>query len=289
MPSLIDIRRRIRSVKNTQQITKAMKMVSAAKLRRAQDRVIAARPYAALLRKVLTDVAAAAAAEEADEQAGENPLLAQRAEKRILLVLVTGDKGLAGAFNTNLIKGAMGFPAEHGGAAVTLELIGRKGRDFFRKRDAAIAGEHIGLAAKVVYSETAAIARKAIEMFRNGETDAVYLLYNEFKSMMSQKLTLARVLPLEMPEQSAPVDYILEQPAAEILNELLPKCVEMEFYRALLESAAAEHAARMTAMDAATSNAADMIDRLTLYMNRVRQASITKEIIEVVSGAAAAE
>ncbi|MGA2722424.1 MAG: ATP synthase F1 subunit gamma [Bryobacteraceae bacterium] len=289
MPSLIDIRRRIRSVKNTQQITKAMKMVSAAKLRRAQDRVIAARPYAALLRKVLTDVAAAAAAEEADEQAGENPLLAQRAEKRILLVLVTGDKGLAGAFNTNLIKGALGFPAEHGGAAVTLELIGRKGRDFFRKRDAAIAGEHIGLAAKVVYSETAAIARKAIEMFRNGETDAVYLLYNEFKSMMSQKLTLARVLPLEMPEQSAPVDYILEQPAAEILNELLPKCVEMEFYRALLESAAAEHAARMTAMDAATSNAADMIDRLTLYMNRVRQASITKEIIEVVSGAAAAE
>ena len=289
MPSLIDIRRRIKSVRNTQQITKAMKMVSAAKLRRAQDRVIAARPYAALLRKVLTDVAAAAAAEEADEQAGENPLLAQRAEKRILLVLVTSDKGLAGAFNSNLIKGALGFPAEHGGAAVTLELIGRKGRDFFRKRDAAIAGEHIGLAAKVVYSETAAIARKAIEMFRNGETDAVYLLYNEFKSMMSQKLTLARVLPLEMPEQSAPVDYILEQPAAEILNELLPKCVEMEFYRALLESAAAEHAARMTAMDAATSNAADMIDRLTLYMNRVRQASITKEIIEVVSGAAAAE
>ena len=289
MPSLIDIRRRIRSVKNTQQITKAMKMVSAAKLRRAQDRVIAARPYAALLRKVLADVAAAAAAEEADEQAGENPLLAQRAEKRILLVLVTGDKGLAGAFNTNLIKGALGFPAEHGGAAVTLELIGRKGRDFFRKRSAAISGEHIGLAAKVVYGETAAIARKAIRMFRNGETDAVYLLYNEFKSVASQKLTLERVLPLEVPEQSVPTDYIFEQPAAEILNELLPRCVEMEFYRALLESAAAEHAARMTAMDAATSNAADMIDRLTLYMNRVRQASITKEIIEVVSGAAAAE
>jgi len=288
MPSLIDIRRRIRSVKNTQQITKAMKMVSAAKLRRAQDRVIAARPYAALLRKVLTDVAAAAAA-EAEEQAVENPLLAERAVERILLVLVTGDKGLAGAFNTNLIKGALGFSAEHGGAAVTLELIGRKGRDFFRKRGAAISGEHIGLAAKVVYRETAAIARKAIEMFRDGETDAVYLLYNEFKSMVSQKLMLTRVLPLGMPEQSAPVDFILEQPAAEILNELLPKCVEMEFYRALLESAAAEHAARMTAMDAATSNAADMIERLTLYMNRVRQASITKEIIEVVSGAAAAE
>jgi F-type H+-transporting ATPase subunit gamma len=288
MPSLIDIRRRIRSVKNTQQITKAMKMVSAAKLRRAQDRVIAARPYAALLRQMLTDVAAAATA-EADDQAVENPLLAERAERRILLVLITGDKGLAGAFNTNLIKGAQRFFTEHGGASVTLELIGRKGRDFFRKRGSTISGEHIGLAAKVAYSDTAAIARKAIEMFRNGETDAVYLLYNEFKSMVSQKLMLTRVLPLGAPEQSDPVDYILEQPAAEILNELLPKCVEMEFYRALLESAAAEHAARMSAMEAATSNAADMIDRLTLYMNRVRQASITKEIIEVVSGAAAAE
>jgi F-type H+-transporting ATPase subunit gamma len=288
MPSLIDIRRRIRSVKNTQQITKAMKMVSAAKLRRAQDRVIAARPYATLLRQMLTDVAAAATA-EADDQAVENPLLAERPVERILLVLVTGDKGLAGAFNTNLIKGAQRFFTEHGEASVTLELIGRKGRDFFRKRGAAISGEHIGLAAKVVYRDTAAIARKAIEMFRNGETDAVYLLYNEFKSMVSQKLTLTRVLPLGMPEQSDPVDYILEQPAAEILNALLPKCVEMEFYRALLESAAAEHAARMSAMEAATSNAADMIDRLTLYMNRVRQASITKEIIEVVSGAAAAE
>ena len=288
MPSLIDIRRRIRSVKNTQQITKAMKMVSAAKLRRAQDRVIAARPYAALLRQMLTDVAAAATA-EADDQAVENPLLAERAERRILLVLITGDKGLAGAFNTNLIKGAQRFFTEHGGASVTLELIGRKGRDFFRRRGSTISGEHIGLAAKVAYSDTAAIARKAIEMFRNGETDAVYLLYNEFKSMVSQKLMLTRVLPLGAPEQSDPVDYILEQPAAEILNELLPKCVEMEFYRALLESAAAEHAARMSAMEAATSNAADMIDRLTLYMNRVRQASITKEIIEVVSGAAAAE
>jgi F-type H+-transporting ATPase subunit gamma len=289
MPSLIDIRRRIRSVKNTQQITKAMKMVSAAKLRRAQDRVIAARPYAALLRNMLTDVAAAAAEEAEDQAGGENPLLAQRAEERVLLVLVTGDKGLAGAFNTNLIKGAQRFIAERAGASVKLELVGRKGRDFFRKRGAAILGEHVGLAAKVAYSDTAAIARKAIEMFGNGETDAVYLLYNEFKSVVSQKLTLARVLPLEMPEQSAPVDYILEQPAAEILNALLPKCVEMEFYRALLESAAAEHAARMTAMEAATSNAADMIDRLTLFMNRVRQASITKEIIEVVSGAAAAE
>ena len=286
MPSLIDLRRRIRSVKNTQQITKAMKMVSAAKLRRAQDRVIAARPYAAMLRQVLADVAGAVAA---GEQTGENPLLAQRPENRILLVLITGDKGLAGAFNTNLIKGAQRFAAEHRGASVTLELIGRKGRDFFRKRGAAIAGEHVGLAAKVAFSDTAAIARQAMELFRGDEIDAVYLLYNEFKSVMAQRLMLTRVLPVEMPEQAAATDYIFEQPPAVILGDLLPKYVEMEFYRALLESAAAEHAARMTAMDAATSNAAEMIDKLTLYMNRVRQASITKEIIEVVSGAASAE
>jgi F-type H+-transporting ATPase subunit gamma len=286
MPSLIDIRRRIRSVKSTQQITKAMKMVSAAKLRRAQDRVIAARPYTALLRKVLADVAAAVAAEE---QEGQNPLLARRAEQRILLVLITADKGLAGAFNTNLIKGAQRFAAERAAASVTLELIGRKGRDFFRKRGASISGEHLGLAAKPAYEDTAAIARKAMEMFREGETDAVYLLGNEFKSVVAQKLTLTRVLPVEVPEQTAPIGYIFEQPPAAMLAELLPRYVEMEFFRALLESAAAEHAARMAAMDAATTNAADMIDSLTLYMNRVRQASITKEIIEVVSGAAAAE
>ncbi len=286
MPSLIDIRRRIRSVKNTQQITKAMKMVSAAKLRRAQERVIAARPYAAMLRNVLADVAGAVAAEE---QSVENPLLAQREEKRTLLVLITGDKGLAGAFNTNLIKGAQRFAAERAGGAVTFELIGRKGRDFFRKRGATIAGEHIGLAAKVAYADTAAIAHKAIELFRSDEIDAVYLIYNEFKSVMAQRLTVTRVLPVEMPEQAAPADFIFEQPPAEMLGRLLPRYVETEFYRALAESAAAEHAARMTAMDSATSNAAEMIEKLTLYMNRVRQASITKEIIEVVSGAAAGE
>jgi F-type H+-transporting ATPase subunit gamma len=286
MPSLIDIRRRIRSVKNTQQITKAMKMVSAAKLRRAQDRVIASRPYGALLRKVLANVAAAAGG---DERARQNPLLAQRAEGRILLVLVTGDKGLAGAFNSTLIKAAQRFIAEHGDAAVQLELIGRKGRDFFRKRGAPVSGEHVGLAAKVAYAETSAIARKAMELFQNDEIDAVYLLYNEFKSVVAQRVILSRVLPIEMPEQTTPVDYIYEQPPAEMLGALLPRYAEMEFYRALLESAAAEHAARMTAMEAATSNAGDMIDKLTLYMNRVRQASITKEIIEVVSGAAAAE
>jgi F-type H+-transporting ATPase subunit gamma len=286
MPSLIDIRRRIRSVKNTQQITRAMKMVSAAKLRRAQDRVLAARPYAILLRQVLGNVAAAVAG---DEKAGENPLLAQRAERRILLVLVTGDKGLAGAFNSNLIKGAQRFMEERARSAVTLELVGRKGRDFFRKRAAKILGEHTGLAAKPTYADMAAIAEKATEMFRADETDAVYILYNEFKSVASQKLTLARVLPVDMPKETAPVDYIFEQPPTEMLNELLPKYIAMTFFQALLESAASEHAARMTAMEAATSNASEMIDKLTLYMNRVRQASITKEIIEVVSGAAAAE
>jgi F-type H+-transporting ATPase subunit gamma len=286
MPSLIDIRRRIRSVKNTQQITKAMKMVSAAKLRRAQDRVIAARPYASALRKVIANVAAAGAG---DDRVAANPLLAQRPEKRALLILVTADKGLAGAFNTNLIKGAARFPAEHGGAEMTLELIGRKGRDFFRKRSAKISGDQIGLAAKPQFEETAAIARRAMDMFRNEEIDAVYLLYNEFKSIMTQRVTLSRVLPVEMKAEQAAVDYIFEQPPGEMLEALLPRYVEMEIYRALLESTAAEHAARMTAMDAATSNAGDVIDTLTLNMNRVRQASITKEIIEVVSGAAAAD
>jgi F-type H+-transporting ATPase subunit gamma len=286
MPSLIDIRRRIRSVKNTQQITKAMKMVSAAKLRRAQDRTIGARPYSAMLRKVLGNVAAAVAG---DETVPENPLLARRDEKRILLVLITSDKGLAGAFNTNLIKGAQRFQTEHAGAEVKFELIGRKGRDFFRKRGVTVSGEYLGLAAKVRHEDTAAIAQKAIEMFRAEEIDAVYLIFNEFKSVATQAMTVARVLPAELPQQATPVDYIFDDPPAEMLDALLPKYVEMEFYRALAESTASEHAARMTAMDAASSNAADMIDRLTLYMNRVRQSSITKEIIEVVSGAAAAE
>ncbi len=284
MPSLIDIRRRIRSVKNTQQITKAMKMVSAAKLRRAQDRVIAARPYAATLRKVISNVAAAAAGEDL-----VNPLLAQREEKRVLLVLISGDKGLAGAFNSNLIKAAVRFPAEHSGAEMTFELVGRKGRDFFRKRGAKISGDQINLAAKPKYDDMAEVARRAMTMFAEGQVDAVYLLYNEFKSMIAQRVMLNRVLPVTVEAQQAAVDYIFEQPPAEMLEDLLPRYVEMEFYRALLESSAAEHAARMTAMDAATSNAADVIETLTLNLNRARQASITKEIIEVVSGAAAAE
>jgi len=285
MPSLIDIRRRIRSVRNTQQITKAMKMVSAAKLRRAQDRVIASRPYGAALRALLADVAAAVIG---DESAATHPLLARRPEQHIQLILITGDKGLAGAFNSNSIKAAQRFGDEHRSATIEFELVGRKGRDFYRKRQVTITGEHVGLAAKVRPEDAAEIAGKLMERFKNEEIDAVYLVYNEFKSMMAQKMVVARVLPVELPEQSEPVDFIFEQPPLEMLESLLPRYVEIEVYRALLESTAAEHAARMTAMDAATSNASDMIDKLTLYMNRVRQASITKEIIEVVSGAAAA-
>src|ERR1039457_6629188 len=285
MPSLIDIRRRIRSVKNTQQITKALKMVSAAKLRRAQERVVAARPYVAMLGKVLANVAAAVASESVTE---ENPLLAKRPERRVLLVLVTSDTGKAGAFNTNLIKAAQRFMAERPEAVVTLETIGRKGRDFFRKRGAGISGEYTGMA-KAPYADIAAIANKAMEAFRAGETDAVYLIFNGFKSVMAETLTVARVLPAGAPKSAEPIDYIYDQPPAVILGELLPKYVETAFYGALLESTAAEHGARMTAMDAATTNAGEMIDKLTLYMNRVRQASITKEIIEVVSGAAGAE
>ncbi len=285
MPSLIDIRRRIKSVRNTQQITKAMKMVSAAKLRRAQDRVIASRPYGAALRGLLSDVAAAAGT---DERVAAHPLLARRPEQHVQLVLITSDKGLAGAFNANLIKAAQRFAEEHKPASTDFLLIGRKGRDFFRKRAVPITGEYLGMA-KVQYEDAAAIGRKLMERFRNEEIDAVFLLYNEFKSVMAQRVTFAQVLPMELPKQTGPVDFIFETPPLEMLASLLPRYVESELYRALLESAAAEHAARMTAMEAATSNAADMIDKLTLYMNRVRQASITKEIIEVVSGAAAAE
>jgi F-type H+-transporting ATPase subunit gamma len=284
MPNLIDIRRRIRSVRNTQQITKAMKMVSAAKLRRAQERVIAARPYAALLRKVLANLAAAVGT---DDRAASNPLLAQRPEQHILLLLFTSDKGLAGAFNANLIKAAQKFLEDHSGAE--LETIGRKGRDFFRKRGTTITAEHVGILGNPRFAEASAIARKAIERFREGEIDAVYVLNNEFKSVVSQRLAISRLLPVEVPANAEPVDYIFEQPPNEMLESILPRFVETEVYRSMLETGAAEHAARMMAMEAATTNAAKMIDTLTLYMNRVRQASITREIIEVVSGAAATE
>ncbi len=284
MPSLIDLRRRIRSVRNTQQITKAMKMVSAAKLRRAQERVLAARPYAALYRQLRARVAAAVAG---DERLAAHPLLARRPEERILLVLFTADRGLAGAFNTNLVRAAQAFLKQHAGRQVALVTIGRKGRDFFRKRNAPIAAEYVGFSQRFGYADAAEVARGLIERFQRAETDAVYLLYNEFKSLVSARLTVFRLLPVEPAEQAQPADYIYEQPPGQLLAGLLPRYVEIAVYQALLESVAAEHAARMSAMDQATNNAGEMIARLTLFMNRVRQASITKELIEVVSGAEA--
>jgi F-type H+-transporting ATPase subunit gamma len=283
MPSLIDLRRRIRSVKNTQQITKAMKMVAAARLRRAQERVVAARPYATMLGQVLANVAAAA---RGDEQMMKHPLLEAREEKRVQLLLLTSDRGLAGAFNSNLIKAAQQFLGERN--IVSVEAIGRKGRDFFRKR-LTLTGEHIGVFDKALHSDAAAIARKVAARYAAGEIDAVYLLYQEFKSVISQKVTFHRILPISLPEHAGAIDYLYDQPPMQLLEALLPRYIEIAVYRAVLESAASEHAARMTAMDAATSNAAEVISKLTLYMNRVRQASITREIIEVVSGAAALE
>ncbi len=284
MPSLIDFRRRIRSVKNTQQITKAMKMVSAAKLRRAQESVIAARPYANSLKDMLGNVAAASKSMDVT-----HPLLVQRPEKRIQVILITADRGLAGALNTNLIRGAQKFMDEKPGIGMQLEAIGRKGRDHFKKRGVTITGEHYNLTKKCTYEDTKAIAQSIIARYANAEVDAVYLIFNEFKSVMTQKLDVRRLLPIVLPEGTVAKDYIYEQPAEKLLSALLPRYVEVELYKAVLESTAAEHAARMTAMDSASSNAADVIERLTLVMNRVRQASITREIIEVVSGASALE
>ena len=262
-----------------------MKVVSAAKLRRAQDRILSARPYAQIIRRMLVNVAQAAA----EQQEGEGlELLAKRPERRIQLLVVTADRGLAGAFNSNVIRTAQAFIRDHSEAEVQLELIGRKGRDFFRKRHKSITGDYSTLFQKAPRFEDALdIARKVIERFAKAEIDAVYLVVNDFKSMMASRLVVTRVLPVQLPEKQELIDYIYEQPPAQLLAALLPRYIESQIFRAMLESAAAEHAARMTAMEAASSNAADVIDALTLKMNRVRQASITREIIEIVSGAAA--
>ena len=286
MPSLIDIRRRVRSVKNTQQITKAMKMVSAAKLRKAQERALAARPYASMLQAMLANVAGAAAQEP---DAGAHPLLAVHEEKRILMVVVTADRGLAGGFNSNLIKVAFRFAKDNESKDLAIEAIGKKGRDFFKRRNYKIAAEHVDLFRNVKYEDADRIADGIIERFSNGEVDAVYLFGNEFKTALSPLLISKRILPIEVPKGADSTDYIYEQKPEELLGSLLPQYVRVQVYRALIESVAAEHAARMAAMDAASSNAADVIEKLTLYMNRVRQATITKEIIEVVSGSAALE
>jgi len=287
MPSLIDFRRRIRSVKNTQQITKAMKMVSAAKLRRAQERVIAARPYAQTMREMLANLTAASGSAEN----AESPWLSRREPKRIDLIMMSSDTGLAGAFNSNLLKAALKFYDDHKGAEIYLTLVGRKGRDFFRKRPSNILADYINILNRPSYADAAGIAKEVIRRYRDGETDAVYILNNEFKSVMTQKLTVLQVLPLEVEGTAAPAaqDYIYEQEPLSMLEQLIPRYVEVAVFRAMLETVASYQAARMTAMDTASSNAKDVIESLTLHMNRVRQAAITKEIIEVVSGAAAAE
>jgi len=236
------------------------------------------------LRQMLANVASAAAG---DPDAGAHLLLARRQEQRILIVVITADSGLAGGFNSNLIKMAHRFADEHKNAELSFELIGKKGVNYFRKRFPAIAGTHTDLFRNVKYEDAERIANSIIERFEKAEVDAVYLFSNEFKSVMTPVLAQTRILPIEVPESAALVEYIYEQPPAELLGSLLPRYVKLLIYRAFLESVAAEHAARMTAMEAATSNASDVIDKLTLLMNRVRQASITREIIEIVSGAAA--
>jgi F-type H+-transporting ATPase subunit gamma len=359
MANILDIRRRIRSVVNTRQITKAMKVVSAAKLRRAQGRTLAARPYAQMLTSVLKSLVARA--EIYDPETGEpkHPLLAQRPEKNILLIVVTGDKGLAGAFSANVTKAATRFIESKAGKNIDIEAIGRKGRDFLRRRYPAapvqtpslaemeesletrplpgervaaiqITGEHVGVLNKVEFVRARDLAENVIKRYEREEIDSVYVVFNEFKSVIAQRLVVEQVLPIEhigeqairlaeelteeekkrakeaaisagvgMRRTEAPaegtgaqigasqVDYIYEQPPEELFRDLLPKYVAIQIFRALLESVAAEHAARMTAMDSATNNATDMIDSLTLAMNRALQAKITKEIIEIVSGAAA--
>jgi F-type H+-transporting ATPase subunit gamma len=284
MPSTIDIRRRIRSTKNTQQITKAMKMVSAAKLRRAQDRIFAARPYAAALREVLASVATRV-------EDISHPLLERReAERNVLLVIITADRGLCGAFNANATRAALNAIQDRGWESVQLMPIGRKAIDFFKRRSYPI--RHSAQLVQALSLERAReISVTLSEDFTSGAVDAVYVVFNEFRSIMSQIVHVDRLLPIERAwDQLAPaVDYLYEPGPSQILNELLPKHIEYQLYRTLLESAAAEQGARMTAMEAATNNASDMISHLTLTYNRIRQAAITKEIIEIVSGAAAAE
>ena len=295
MPNLLDIRRRIKSVKNTQQITKAMKMVSAAKLKRAQDRVITARPFANKMTEVLSGLA------DRTEENFHHPLLDARGDERYLLVLITADKGLCGAFNTNLIKAAQAFIRDNPDKQIEILAVGRKGRDFLRRRGASLIGEYIGLTGKgrVEFAEALEVARDVIKRFTEDKAiDKAFIIYNEFKSVMQQRVVTEQLLPVSRASSGEPeptsanepinlVDYIYEQPPGEIFSKLLPRLIETQIFRALLESIASEQGARMTAMDSASKNARELIDSLTLNMNRVRQAAITNEIIEVVSGAAA--
>ena len=294
MPSLQDLRRRVRAVKNMRQITKAMKMVSAARLRRAQERVTAARPYTAKMMQILRD-----ASRRSVEY--RNPLLTgnEREERanRVIFVVITADKGLCGAFNTNIIKTTQDYLRTTSGTSIELVLVGRKGIDYFQRRPVTILREHVGITGtgKVDSKDVIAISQELISDYLSEEkpVDAVFLVYSQFKSALSQHPVIEQLLPLrEISEQleeehEQMTDYIYEQPAQTIFNELLPKMVENQVYQALLESVASELGARMTAMESASKNADEVIDRLTLVMNRVRQAKITREIIEVVSGAGA--
>ena len=286
MPSLIDLRRRIRAVKSTQQITKAMKMIAASRLRRAQERVVSARPFAQRMLKVLNGLVS-----RVDQDT--HPLLRVAAPpgSRPLLIVISADRGLCGSFNSNIIKAAGQFIVKEGQQhAIALGLIGRKGRDFFRRRGFDVRYEATGIFQRLSFADAAALADAAIEEFTSGRASSVYLVYNEFKSVMSQRIVVERLLPiprLEGEDAGPTTEYLYEPSPAEIFKDLLPRHVQVQVYRALLESNAAFFAAQMTAMDAATRNSADMLENLTLYMNKVRQAAITREIIEVVSGAAA--
>lgn len=296
MPSLIDIRRRVRAVKSTQQITKAMKMVSSSKLRRAQERILRSRPYAQEMLRVFNNLAART-------DSTRHPLLQEKPAGRTLLIVITADRGLAGSFNANVIKGAAEFittQPKDAGREIALALVGRKGRDFFMRRGFDVRYEEVGLFQNVKWSHAQTIANTAIREFLEGDVSNVYLVYNEFRSIMTQRVVVERLLPIanlamapagtpaaagESRDASDNIDYLFEPTPEQLLGTFLPFHVAVQVNRALLESSAAEHAARMTAMDSATRNAREMVDRLTLYMNKVRQAAITREIIEIVAGA----
>jgi len=287
MPTLLDFRRRIRSMKNTQQITRAMKFVAAARLRRAQEAALAARPYAKELVRVLRSTMSRIVEPQ-------HPLLARRPEEKILALVMTGERGLAGAFNTNILRKANEFFRTNQGKRIAVIPVGKKGRDSLKKAGFHIIAEYINVLARVEFGTAREISDLVSDLYGKGEIDSVYVVFSEFKTLMSSNLTLEKLLPVETMQAeegagaqaaSSQVDYIYEQSEEQLLDKLLPRYVETQVWRAMLESSAAEHAARMTAMESATKNAGDVIEALTLHMNKVRQAAITKEIIEIVSGA----
>jgi F-type H+-transporting ATPase subunit gamma len=300
MASLRDIRKRIRSVKNTRQITKAMKMVAAAKLRKAQDAIIAARPYAQMLDQIITDLAT-----RSEGEGLAHPLLTSRPVRKVEVLLLTSDRGLAGGFNSNVIRRASRFLYENSGLDIEVSAVGRKGHDFFRQRGQKMRKDFGYLYQRLDYTQASRVAEELSARFLKGEVDAVYVVYNEFLSAISQKVSVAQLLPLQTLSVGAPtaaeagtvapvaaptptlVDFKYEPGRQDVLDRLVPQAVAIKLYRSLLESVASEHGARMSAMDNATSNATDMIASLSLTYNRTRQAVITKELMEIVSGAEA--